>query len=315
MNQKTRSLGEILQEFSQHRQVMQQELQKVIVGQNEVIEQLLAAIFARGHCLLVGVPGLAKTLMVSTLARILDLEFKRIQFTPDLMPSDITGTDVLEEDEHGRRRLPVRRRADLHQHPAGRRNQPHAAQDPGRAAGGHAGARGDGRAARPTRCPSRSSSWPRRIPSSRKGPIRCPKRSSTGSCSTSTSATPRETRKSASSGRPRGKRRPKSARCFGQGDRQPAETGDQRGGERVHHQVRRAAGAGDPAEGRTPRRSFARAGRLGGRPPRRAIPDHGGKALAAMDGRFSVALDDIRKIAIPVLRHRLSTNSRPRPKG
>jgi MoxR-like ATPase len=100
---KQRSLGDVLQEFSQHRQVMQQELQKVIVGQNEVIEQLFAAIFTRGHCLLEGVPGLAKTLMVSTLARILDVGFKRIQFTPDLMPSDITGTNVLEEDEHGRR--------------------------------------------------------------------------------------------------------------------------------------------------------------------------------------------------------------------
>ena len=82
---------------------MQQELQKVIVGQNEVIEQLFAAIFTRGHCLLEGVPGLAKTLMVSTLARILDVGFKRIQFTPDLMPSDITGTNVLEEDEAGKR--------------------------------------------------------------------------------------------------------------------------------------------------------------------------------------------------------------------
>ncbi|MFO0898336.1 MAG: MoxR family ATPase [Pirellulales bacterium] len=82
---------------------MQEELQKVIIGQNEVIEQLFAAIFTRGHCLLEGVPGLAKTLMVSTLARILDIGFKRIQFTPDLMPSDITGTNVLEEDEHGRR--------------------------------------------------------------------------------------------------------------------------------------------------------------------------------------------------------------------
>ena len=82
---------------------MQQELQKVIVGQDEVIEQLFAAIFTRGHCLLEGVPGLAKTLMVSTLARILDVGFKRIQFTPDLMPSDITGTNVLDEDEKGRR--------------------------------------------------------------------------------------------------------------------------------------------------------------------------------------------------------------------
>lgn len=100
---KTRNLGEVLQEFKQQRIVMQQELQKVIVGQDEVIEQLFAAIFTRGHCLLEGVPGLAKTLMVSTLAKVLDMEFKRIQFTPDLMPSDITGTNVLEEDEQGRR--------------------------------------------------------------------------------------------------------------------------------------------------------------------------------------------------------------------
>ncbi|MFO7904042.1 MAG: AAA family ATPase, partial [Pirellulaceae bacterium] len=93
----------MLQEFSQHRNVMRQELQKVIVGQEAVIEQLFAAIFTRGHCLLEGVPGLAKTLMVSTLADILDVGFKRIQFTPDLMPSDITGTNVLEEQEHGQR--------------------------------------------------------------------------------------------------------------------------------------------------------------------------------------------------------------------
>ena len=98
-----RDLGDILQDFSRHRRVMQAELQRVIVGQNDVIEQLFAAIFTRGHCLLEGVPGLAKTLMVATLARILDVGFKRIQFTPDLMPSDITGTNLLEEDEQGKR--------------------------------------------------------------------------------------------------------------------------------------------------------------------------------------------------------------------
>jgi MoxR-like ATPase len=84
---------------------MCQELAKVIVGQHDVIEQLLAAIFTRGHCLLEGVPGLAKTLMVSSLARIVDVTFNRVQFTPDLMPSDITGTNVLEEDENGRRQF------------------------------------------------------------------------------------------------------------------------------------------------------------------------------------------------------------------
>ncbi|MFN9851127.1 MAG: AAA family ATPase, partial [Planctomycetota bacterium] len=76
----------MLREFREHHEQMKRELAKVIVGQEEVIEQLFAAIFTRGHCLLEGVPGLAKTLMVSSLARILDVNFKRIQFTPDLMP-------------------------------------------------------------------------------------------------------------------------------------------------------------------------------------------------------------------------------------
>jgi MoxR-like ATPase len=74
------------------------EIGKVIIGQDQVIEQLLIAILARGHCLFVGVPGLAKTLLISTLARTLDLKFSRIQFTPDLMPSDITGTELIEEN-------------------------------------------------------------------------------------------------------------------------------------------------------------------------------------------------------------------------
>jgi MoxR-like ATPase len=82
---------------------MMEQLRRVIVGQADVIEQILAAIFTRGHCLLVGVPGLAKTLMVSSISQILDVSFKRIQFTPDLMPSDITGTTVLDETETGRR--------------------------------------------------------------------------------------------------------------------------------------------------------------------------------------------------------------------
>ena len=80
MSTKQRSLGDILKEFRQHRVLMQQELQKVVIGQNEVIEQLFAAIFTGGHCLLEGVPGLAKALMVSTLARILDVGFNRVQF-------------------------------------------------------------------------------------------------------------------------------------------------------------------------------------------------------------------------------------------
>ena len=80
------------------------ELRKVIIGQDEVVEQVLIALFTGGHCLITGVPGLAKTLLIKTLADILDLNFKRIQFTPDLMPSDITGTEILDE-EQGTRRL------------------------------------------------------------------------------------------------------------------------------------------------------------------------------------------------------------------
>jgi MoxR-like ATPase len=81
-----------------------EQIGRVIVGQHQVIEQLLIGLFSRGHCLLVGVPGLAKTLLISTLARILDLSFKRIQFTPDLMPADITGTDILQDDPETQRR-------------------------------------------------------------------------------------------------------------------------------------------------------------------------------------------------------------------
>jgi len=103
MPKESRDFGEFLDKFKRHRDVMQEELHKVIVGQDFVIEQIFAAIFTGGHCLLVGVPGLAKTLLVSTIAQILDVQFKRIQFTPDLMPSDITGTNVLEEHDSGRR--------------------------------------------------------------------------------------------------------------------------------------------------------------------------------------------------------------------
>jgi MoxR-like ATPase len=80
------------------RQSIAEQVSRRIVGQADVIDQMLVALFARGHCLFVGVPGLAKTLLVSTVAEALDLKFSRIQFTPDLMPSDITGTDILEED-------------------------------------------------------------------------------------------------------------------------------------------------------------------------------------------------------------------------
>jgi len=99
----TDHLGQALEQFRRNKQRLTQDLGKVIIGQSAVIDQMLAVIFSRGHCLLEGVPGLAKTLLVTCLARLLALSFKRIQFTPDLMPSDITGTNVLEEPESGRR--------------------------------------------------------------------------------------------------------------------------------------------------------------------------------------------------------------------
>jgi MoxR-like ATPase len=96
-----------IQALHQCHEKMLGELGKVIVGQREVLEELLVTIFAGGHNLLEGVPGLAKTLMISTLARVLDLQFKRIQFTPDLMPSDIVGTNIIEENHETGKRVTV----------------------------------------------------------------------------------------------------------------------------------------------------------------------------------------------------------------
>ena len=79
---------------------LKQEIGKVIVGQDDVVQAVIISLFSNGHSLLVGVPGLAKTLLVSTIAEVLDLDFKRIQFTPDLMPTDIIGSEVLDEDRH-----------------------------------------------------------------------------------------------------------------------------------------------------------------------------------------------------------------------
>ena len=90
---------ETVKQLNAARQKIEQEISKVIVGQKEVIEQILVCLLANGHGLIIGVPGLAKTLMVNTLARVLNLAFNRVQFTPDLMPSDITGTEILEENK------------------------------------------------------------------------------------------------------------------------------------------------------------------------------------------------------------------------
>ncbi|WP_216622673.1 AAA family ATPase, partial [Corallococcus exercitus] len=93
-----------VEELAQARNAIVEQIEKRVVGQRDVVEHLLISLFSRGHCLFVGVPGLAKTLLISTLADVLNLSFNRIQFTPDLMPSDITGTDILEEDKTTGRR-------------------------------------------------------------------------------------------------------------------------------------------------------------------------------------------------------------------
>jgi MoxR-like ATPase len=95
--QRTTDIAAVAERVAQGRERILGEIRKVIVGQDEVIDQVLIAIFTGGHCLITGVPGLAKTLLIKTVAQILDLSFKRIQFTPDLMPADITGTEVLDE--------------------------------------------------------------------------------------------------------------------------------------------------------------------------------------------------------------------------
>jgi len=95
---------ELVDQLSGKIKEVKTEIAKVIVGQEEIIDQLLISLLARGHCLLVGVPGLAKTLLIKTVAEVMDLQFSRIQFTPDLMPSDITGTELIEEDQLTKKR-------------------------------------------------------------------------------------------------------------------------------------------------------------------------------------------------------------------
>ena len=95
---------EIVNKFKDDISNIKTEIAKIIIGQNEIIENLIISIFAKGHCLLVGVPGLAKTLIIKSLADVFDLKFSRIQFTPDLMPSDITGTEIIDEDQVTKKR-------------------------------------------------------------------------------------------------------------------------------------------------------------------------------------------------------------------
>jgi MoxR-like ATPase len=312
---KQRSLGEILQEFSQHRQVMQQELQKIIVGQNEVIEQLFAAIFTRGHCLLEGVPGLAKTLMVSTLARILDVSFKRIQFTPDLMPSDITGTNVLEEDENGKRnfrfvegpiftnilladeinRTPPKTQAALLQ----------AMQEREATVG------------RTTyELPDPFFTIATQNPIEQEGTYPLPEAQLDRFMFNIKVGYPNLDEEerilmAASRNEKVEVRKVLSARAIVNLQKLVSSVAVS---EYIIKYVARLVRATRPKDATAPK--FVRELVDWGAGPRAGqFLINGGKALAAMDGRFSVAIDDVRKIAVPVLRHRLSTNFQAQAEG
>jgi MoxR-like ATPase len=312
---KPRSLGDILQEFSQHRQLMQEELQKVIIGQSDVIEQIFAAVFTRGHCLLVGVPGLAKTLMVSTLARILDIGFKRIQFTPDLMPSDITGTNVLDEDDQGKRqfrfvegpiftnilladeinRTPPKTQAALLQAMQEREvtvgqatyNLPEpfftiATQNPIEQEGTY---------------PLPEAQLDRFMFNIK---VDYPSAAEEEMILSSTTRNEKPEIRKVLSGR---------AILNLQ-----KLVGSVAVSEYIIKYVSRLVRATRPKSEGTP--DFVRELVDWGAGPRAGqFLIHGGKALAAMDGRFSVAIEDVRKVAIPVLRHRVSTNFQAQAEG
>ena len=175
----------MLARIKQARQAIVEELRKLIVGQDEAIDQVLTAMFAGGHCLIQGPPGTAKTMLIASLAKVVNLSFKRIQFTPDLMPSDISGTEILEEDQTtGQRftkfvqgpvfsnivmadeinRTPPKTQAALLE----------VMQEKQVTLGG-----------KTNRCRSRSTCWPPRSAWSRRAPTRCPRPSRTASCSRS----------------------------------------------------------------------------------------------------------------------------------
>jgi MoxR-like ATPase len=312
---KPKSLVDVLQEFAQHKQIMQQELGKIIVGQTDVIEQLFAAIFTRGHCLLEGVPGLAKTLMVSTLARILDVSFKRIQFTPDLMPSDITGTNVLEEDEHGKRnfrfvegpvftnilladeinRTPPKTQAALLQ----------AMQEREVSVGRETMALPDPFFTIATQNPiEQEGTYP--LPEAQLDRFMFNIKVGYPSAEEEERILVTTTRNEKVE-----VRKVLSARAIVNLQRLVNSVAVS---EYIIKYVSRLVRATRPKDETAP--TFVKDLVDWGAGPRAGqFLINGGKALAAMDGRFSVAIDDIKKIAIPVLRHRISTNFQAQAEG
>ncbi|NNJ24743.1 AAA family ATPase [Alienimonas chondri] len=310
-----RDFDEFLTKFKSHYALVREELHKVVIGQDDVIEQLLAAVFTGGHCLLVGVPGLAKTLLVSTLAQVLDVNFKRIQFTPDLMPSDITGTNVLDEDEHGRRefrfvhgpvftnvlladeinRTPPKTQAALLQ----------AMQEKEISAGQTTYDLPDPFFVIATQNPiEQEGTYP--LPEAQLDRFMFNVKVDYPSLdeeeqilAATTGGVKKEVRKVL------------SAKSIVYLQKQIAQI---EATPRTIQYVTRLVRATRPGDDRSP--AFVRELVDWGAGPRAGqYLIQGGKAIAAIDGRPSVTLDDIRRIAVPVLRHRLSTNFQAQAEG
>ena len=307
-----------VQELNEAYRLITEQLGRVIVGQQQVIEELLVAMFARGHCLLVGVPGLAKTLMIRTLADALSLDFSRIQFTPDLMPADITGTEVIQEDKQsGMREFKFLKGpifANVILADEINRTPP---EDAVRPAGGDAGIPDHRRRHAAPAGRSRSSCWPRRTPSSTKGPIRCPRPSWTASCSTSSSIIPSEDEELEIVKRTTADISvPVTPTLERRADPGLAEDRPPRAGGRPRDPLRLAACAAARGRGKADVPDFiTRLRAMGRRSAGQPVPDPGRKARAVLQGRFYAGCDDVRAVACPVLRHRILTNFNAEAEG
>jgi MoxR-like ATPase len=311
----TERITEYLTQFSQTLGLVREQLRRVIVGQSEVIEQILAAIFTRGHCLLVGVPGLAKTLMVSSTSQILDVSFKRIQFTPDLMPSDITGTMILDEQETGKRefrfvrgpifanivladeinRTPPKTQAALLQ--AMQEREVTAGQET-------------------YKLPEPFFVIATQNPIEQEGTYPLPEAQLDRFMFTIKVDYPsyeEEKRILATTGKGEATELTKvlSGRAISNLQKLILNVPV---GDYVLDYITRLVRATRPQDPTAP--DFVKKMVDYGAGPRAGqFLRDGGKAIAAMDGRFSVAVDDVKKVAIPVLRHRVSTNFQAQAEG
>ena len=287
----------------------------VIFGQDEVIERTLVTILSGGHALLIGVPGLAKTLLVETLGKVLGLDAKRIQFTPDLMPSDIIGSEVL-EDEPGRgRSLPLRQGTDLHPASDGRRDQPRHRRRRSRRCCRRCRSITSRSPASATTCRRRSTCSRRRTRSSRRAPIRCPKRSSTASCLQIDVGYPdlvAERRMLfATTGNETPKLEAVSHGAGADGDPAPrAPDPRSRQGRRGDPEAR-ALGAARHRRRRETDRFVA----WGPGPRASQALMLAVRAKALIDGRLAPSVDDVIALAEPVLKHRMALTFAARAEG